>query len=143
MSSVRRPLKVVKKVTLQVIFLNLLLQGKDSKKKKLIVEEEGSEALEDDADLLNMDQHNQLGGLDQEQLTAEEKEEQIFKTLTTNNPQAPHNLTKFSYKDRHFRTDDLVEQMVIHFSFDGDVLLKDSDEARDQEEFWDNKKRTN
>jgi len=33
--------------------------------------------------------------------------------------------------------------MVFHFSFDGDVVLKDSDEARDQEEFWDNKKRTN
>jgi dynein intermediate chain 1 len=99
--------------------------------------------MEDDADLLNMDQNNQLGGMDQEQLTAEEKEEAMFKTLTTNNPQAPHNLTKFSYKDRHFRTDDLVEQMVIHFSFDGDILIKDSDEARDQEEFWDNKKRTN
>lgn len=33
--------------------------------------------------------------------------------------------------------------MVFHFQFDGDILLKDSDEARDQEEFWDNKKRTN
>ena len=39
------------------------------------MEEEGaSENLEDDADLLNMDQNNQLGGIDQEQLTAEEKE---------------------------------------------------------------------
>lgn len=99
--------------------------------------------MEDDADLLNMDQNNQLGGMDQEQLTAEEKEEAIFKTLTTNNPQAPHNLTKFSYKDRLFKTEDLVEQMVIHFSFDGDILIKDCDEARDLEEFWDNKKRTN
>jgi len=33
--------------------------------------------------------------------------------------------------------------MVFHFQFDGDIILKDSDEARDQEEFWDNKKRTN
>ena len=33
--------------------------------------------------------------------------------------------------------------MVFHFSFDGDILLKDSDEARDQEEHWDNKKRKN
>ena len=33
--------------------------------------------------------------------------------------------------------------MVFHFQFDGDILIKDSDEARDQEEFWDNKKRTN
>lgn len=84
-----------------------------------------------------------MGGIDQENLTAEEKEETIIKTLTSNNPCAPHNLTKFSYKDRLFRTDDMVEQMVFHFQFDGDMILKDSDEARDQEEFWDNKKRTN
>jgi hypothetical protein len=34
------------------------------KKKRAIVEEEPSENLEDDADLLNMDQNNQLGGID-------------------------------------------------------------------------------
>lgn len=33
--------------------------------------------------------------------------------------------------------------MVIHFSFDGDIILKDSDEAHDQEEYFDNKKRNN
>lgn len=33
--------------------------------------------------------------------------------------------------------------MVFHFQFDGHVIAKDSDEARDQEEVWDNKKRTN
>lgn len=90
-----------------------------------------------------MDQNNAMGGIDQEQLTAEEKEDQVIKTLNSNNPQAPHNLTKFSYKDRMFKTDDMVEQMVFHFQFDGDIILKDSDEAHDQEEFWDNKKRTN
>lgn len=90
-----------------------------------------------------MDQNNQMGGIDQEQLTQEEKDETVFKTLTSNNPQAPHNLTKFSYKERLFKTDDMVEQMVFHFQFDGDIVIKDSDEARDQEEFWDNKKRTN
>ena len=51
------------------------------------MEEEGaSENLEDDADLLNMDQNNQMGGIDQEQLTTEQKEEMIIKTLNTNNP---------------------------------------------------------
>jgi len=98
--------------------------------------------MEDDADLLNADQNN-MGGIDQEQLTAEEKEANIIKTLCANNPQAAHNTTKFSYKDRNFKTDDLVEHMVFHFCFDGHVVAKDSDEARDQEEFWDNKKRTN
>lgn len=33
--------------------------------------------------------------------------------------------------------------MVFHYQFDGDIILKESDEAHDQEEFWDNKKRTN
>ena len=90
-----------------------------------------------------MDQNNQLGGIDQEQLTNEEKEETVTKHLRSNNPQAPHNLTKFSYKDRLFKTDDMVEQMVFHFQFDGDIILKESDEARDQEEYQDNKKRNN
>jgi len=52
-----------------------------------IVEEEGnSDNMDDDADLLNMDININMGGVEQEQLTAEEKEEVIIKTLTTNNP---------------------------------------------------------
>jgi hypothetical protein len=33
-----------------------------------------------------MDQNNGMGGIDQEQLTAEEREEQVTKTLNSNNP---------------------------------------------------------
>ena len=33
-----------------------------------------------------------MGGADQEQLTTEEKDEQIIKNLNSNNPQAAHNL---------------------------------------------------
>ena len=33
--------------------------------------------------------------------------------------------------------------MVFHYMFDGHVVAKDSDEARDIEEYWDNKKRNN
>ncbi len=33
--------------------------------------------------------------------------------------------------------------MVLHFALDGDIIIKDSEEARDQEEFWDQKKQTN
>ena len=36
----------------------------DKKKRQIVEEEGGSENLEDDADLLNMDQNNQLGGID-------------------------------------------------------------------------------
>jgi len=59
--------------------------------------------------------------------------------LSSNNPQAPHNLTKFSYKERCFKVEEIVDQMTFHYSCDGNILLKDSDEARDQEEFWENK----
>ena len=97
--------------------------------------------MDDDPDLLNADQMNAMGNNDQEQLTQEEKDEQIIKTLNTNNPQAAHNLTKFSYKERVYRTDELVDQLTFHFSFDGDVILKDSDEAREQEDALENKKR--
>jgi hypothetical protein len=124
-------------------------KGKKGGKRKVqqarrqqIDEEKESDTLEGDEDLLMNEQNNQLGGIDQEQLTAEEKEENVFKTLTSENPQAPHNLTKFSYKDHQYKTEDIVEQMVFHFQFDGDILIKDSDEATDQDEFWENKKRT-
>ena len=84
-----------------------------------------------------------MPGLEQEDLTQEEKDAMVFKTLTSNNPQAPHNITKFSYKDRVFKTDDnVVEHMVFHYNVDGDALLVDCDEARDQDEYHDNKKRT-
>jgi hypothetical protein len=81
-------------------------KGKKAGKKK-VVEDEISENLQDDDELLNMEA-NQLGN-DQEDLTQEQKDETIYKKLTSNNPQAPINVTKFSYKERLFKTDDSVE----------------------------------
>jgi len=84
-----------------------------------------------------------MGGIDQEQLTAEEKDEQIIKTLNSNNPQAPHNLCQFSFNDRKFVVNDQVEHLTFHINIDGSILLKDSDDARDQEDEQDNKNRMN
>ena len=84
-----------------------------------------------------------MGGIEQEQLTAEEKEEQQIKTLNSNNPQAPHNICLFNFKDRAFKVDDQVDHLVFHINIDGTILLNDSEEARDQEDYWDNKKRMN
>lgn len=95
-----------------------------------------------DEDLLNLDHANQMA-LDQENLTPEEKEEIITKSLNANNPQAPKNITLYSRKDHHFKKDEIVEQLVIHFSFDGDIIIKDSEEARDQEDYWDQKNSDN
>ena len=33
--------------------------------------------------------------------------------------------------------------MTFHINLDGSILLKDSDDARDQEDEWDNKNRRN
>ena len=76
-------------------------------------------------------------------MTAEERDATIIKTLSANNPQAAHNLTKYSFKDRAYKTDDTVEHLVFHFQFDGDLIINDSEEHRDQEEYWENKKKGN
>ncbi len=115
---------------------------KGSKKQKNVIPEEDDDALENEDEMALMDQAN-MGGIDQEQLTAEQKEKPIIKTLVSANPQAPHNICQFSYKDRHFKMADRVDQLYFHFSSDGYITLKDSDDYRLQEEYWDTKKRTN
>ena len=95
---------------------------------------------DNDEDLNVMDPAN-MGGIDQEQLTAEEKEEQIIKNLNSNNPQAPHNIVQFSFKDRIYKTNDNVEHMVFHVNMDGNIVQKESDDHRDQQEYLETKKR--
>jgi len=73
-------------------------------KKKPKVEEEISDNLENEEELNLMDPANM--GFDQIQLTAEEKDEQVIKNLSSLNPQAAHNLVQFSFKDRSFKVDD-------------------------------------
>lgn len=87
-----------------------------------MIQEELSDQLENDEDLGMMDQNN-MGGIDQEQLTAEEKEEQVIKTLTSHNPQAPHNLCHFSFKERAYKVEDNVDHLVFHVQIDGSILL--------------------
>ena len=111
-------------------------KAKNAKKKK-IVEEDISENLQDDDELLNMEANQQT---DQEDLTQEQKDEVHYKKLTSNNPNAPANITKFSYKDRAFKTDDSVDQIVFHYISDGDILVAESEEARDQDDYLENKK---
>ena len=81
-----------------------------------------------------------MGGADQEQLTAEEKDEQIIKNLNSNNPQAAHNLVQFSYRDRIFKGEQNVDHMVFHVNMDGCILQTESDDMRDQLDYWDTKK---
>lgn len=112
-------------------------KGKKSKKAK--EQEEVSENLQDDDELLM--EANQMG-IDKEDLTPEQMEKTVYKRLTSNNPQAPKNITKFSYKERCFMTDADVDQIVFHYCNDGDILVAESDEARDQDDYLENKKQS-
>ena len=103
------------------------------------IEEDNDDDIQEDDDLVGHEQNNMQGN-EQEELTNEERDKNHFKALTSRNPQAPHNLTKFSWKDRCFKTEDVVDQLVFHYTVEGSILLKDSDEARYQEEYWDEKK---
>jgi len=53
-------------------------------KKKNIIQEEHSENMDNDEDMALMEQANM--GIDQEQLTQEQKDETIHKSLTSKNP---------------------------------------------------------
>ena len=50
------------------------------------MEEDGSDLDQQDDDLLNMENNNMPGGIDQEDLTQEQKDETIIKNLYTYNP---------------------------------------------------------
>lgn len=78
---------------------------------------------------------------DQLDLAAEELEKEVEpRVLYPNNPRAPHNITQFSYKERCFKKDDQVEQMVVHFAMDATILKKDSPEELQQQEILKRKK---
>jgi dynein intermediate chain 1 len=100
-------------------------------KKKNKQEDEPSENNQEDEDVANMDNPNQIRD-DIEDLTQEEKDRMVYKKLNSLNPQAPVNLTKFQFcKNRGFVTDDVVDQLVMHYCMEGDMLLGESDDARD------------
>uniref|UniRef100_H2YH09 Dynein axonemal intermediate chain 1 n=1 Tax=Ciona savignyi TaxID=51511 RepID=H2YH09_CIOSA len=69
---------------------------------------------------------------DQLDLNEAELKEEFTRILTANNPHAPQNIVRFNFKERAFKQTSSVEQIAIHFALDGNMLHKDSDEARRQ-----------
>lgn len=69
---------------------------------------------------------------DQLDLTDAQLKEEFTRILTANNPHAPQNIVRFNFKDGTFKPISAVEQIAIHFALDGNMLHKDSDEARRQ-----------
>ncbi|XP_075043279.1 dynein axonemal intermediate chain 1 [Mixophyes fleayi] len=69
---------------------------------------------------------------DQLELTEAELKEEFTRILTANNPHAPQNIVRYSFKERSYKPINIVDQLAVHFSMDGNMLHKDSDEARRQ-----------
>ncbi|XP_056408243.1 dynein axonemal intermediate chain 1 [Hyla sarda] len=69
---------------------------------------------------------------DQLELSEAELKEEFTRILTANNPHAPQNIVRYSFKERAYKPISIVDQLAVHFSLDGNMLHKDSDEARRQ-----------
>jgi len=77
---------------------------------------------------------------DQLDLSPVELEKEVPpRVLYPSNPRAPQNITQFSFKERSFKRDDQVDQCCWHFSMDGAIFLKESQEAQEQMEVQDKK----
>uniref|UniRef100_A0A669QD41 Dynein axonemal intermediate chain 1 n=1 Tax=Phasianus colchicus TaxID=9054 RepID=A0A669QD41_PHACC len=69
---------------------------------------------------------------DQLDLTEAELKEEFTRVLTANNPHAPQNIVRYSFKERAYKPISYVDQIAIHFSLNGNMILRDSDEGRRQ-----------
>lgn len=69
---------------------------------------------------------------DQLNLTEAELKEEITRILKANNPNAPQNIVRFSHKDHTYKLIPHVEQLAIHFQIDGNLIHKESEEAKRQ-----------
>ena len=66
------------------------------------------------------------------ELTEEELNEEIAKMFTANNPLAPKDVVRFNSNDRTYALEPMVDQLMVHYSYDGYLLHKASDEAKAQ-----------
>ena len=69
---------------------------------------------------------------DQLLLSEEELKEEFTRILTANNPHAPDNIVRFSFKEGQFKQIPTVNQLAVHFTLEGNLLHKESEEARRQ-----------
>uniref|UniRef100_A0A3Q0SN63 Dynein axonemal intermediate chain 1 n=1 Tax=Amphilophus citrinellus TaxID=61819 RepID=A0A3Q0SN63_AMPCI len=67
---------------------------------------------------------------DQLELTEAELKEEITRILTADNPHAPQNIVRYSFKKRSYKPISAVDQMAVHFVLEGSLVHQDSEEAR-------------
>ncbi|XP_006060517.2 dynein axonemal intermediate chain 1 isoform X1 [Bubalus bubalis] len=69
---------------------------------------------------------------DQLDLTDAELKEEFTRILTANNPHAPQNIVRYSFKEGTYKLIGFVDQLAVHFTQVGNLIPKDSDEGRRQ-----------
>ncbi|XP_032978341.1 dynein axonemal intermediate chain 1 isoform X3 [Rhinolophus ferrumequinum] len=69
---------------------------------------------------------------DQLELTDAELKEEFTRILTANNPHAPQNIVRYSFKEGTYKLIGFVNQLAVHYSQVGNLIPKDSDEGRRQ-----------
>ncbi|CAH1797516.1 unnamed protein product [Owenia fusiformis] len=69
---------------------------------------------------------------DQLDLNETELKEEFTRILTANNPHAPSNIVRYNFKENAYKQTAHVDQLAIHFLLDGNMLHRDSDEAKRQ-----------
>lgn len=100
----------------------------------------GGDEQEDNGEEYDMPVIIKVKPEDQLDLTPAELEKEVPpRVLYPQNPRAPHNITRFSFREKAFKKDEQVDQAVFHFSMDGQILLKDSPDAQEQGELQDKK----
>ena len=63
------------------------------------------------------------------QLNEKELAEEVGRTLTAANPSAPANVVRYSYRERGYRPEPLIDQLLHHFSMDGCLIHQESEEV--------------
>jgi len=101
---------------------------------------EGGDAAEELGDDYDMPVIVKVRPDDQLNISPEDLEKEVPpRVLYPLNPRAAHNTTQYSFKEKCFKVDEQVDQVVMHFAMDGLILLKESPEAMDQIEVFEKK----
>lgn len=65
---------------------------------------------------------------------AQLEEDMPAKILEPKNPCAPKVSISYNHIDRKYERNEIVDQLVMHFEYDGETIIKDSEEHKIQEE---------
>lgn len=65
-------------------------------------------------------------------LSAGELEEEVGRSLTAGNPTAPANLVRYSFRERGYRAEPIIDQQLQHFALGGCLMHCESEEAARQ-----------